>query len=126
MDAWLTGGSALATDAPNASRTLFYDLRQGDFDPELCAVFGIPPALLPPVVSSAGRVGFTDPRVFHGRRLPVSGIAGDQQAALFGQGCISRQQARTPYGTGFFVLVNVGEAPADPGHGLLSTVAWRL
>jgi glycerol kinase len=71
-------------------------------------------------------VGFTDPRVFHGRRLPVSGIVGDQQAALFGQACISPGTSKNTYGTGFFVLVNVGEAPADPGHGLLSTVAWRL
>jgi glycerol kinase len=130
VDAWLvarlTGGATLATDASNASRTLLYDLRRGDFDPELCAVFGIPPAVLPPVVASSGRVGLTDLGVFHGRRLPVSGIAGDQQAALFGQACVTPGTSKNTYGTGSFVLVNVGEAPADPGHGLLTTVAWRL
>jgi glycerol kinase len=130
VDAWLvarlTDGSALATDASNASRTLLYDLRRGDFDPDLCALFDIPPAVLPPIVSSAGRVGFTDPSVFHGRRLPISGLAGDQQAALFGQACVTPGTSKNTYGTGSFVLVNVGEVPAEPGHGLLTTVAWRL
>ncbi|MGD0833874.1 MAG: glycerol kinase GlpK [Candidatus Dormibacteria bacterium] len=130
VDTWLvarlTGGQVVATDASNASRTLLYDLRRGDFDAELCAVFGIPMAVLPTVVPSAGRVGFTDPGVFHGRRLPVSGIAGDQQAALFGQACITPGTSKNTYGTGSFVLVNVGESVSEPAHGVLTTVAWRL
>ena len=130
VDAWLvarlTGGGVLSTDPSNASRTLLYDLRRGDFDADLCALFGIPREVLPSIVSSAGRVGFTDPAVFHGRRLPISGLAGDQQAALFGQACVTPGTSKNTYGTGSFVLVNVGEMPAAPGHGLLTTVAWRL
>jgi glycerol kinase len=130
VDAWLvamlSGGSALATDPSNASRTLLYDLRRGDFDAGLCSMFGIPPAVLPRVVPSAGRVGVTEPSAFLGRRLPISGIAGDQQAALCGQGCVAPGMSKNTYGTGSFVLVNVGEAPVEPGHGLLTTVAWRV
>ncbi|MGA8016568.1 MAG: glycerol kinase GlpK [Candidatus Dormiibacterota bacterium] len=130
VDTWLMaricGGTVLATDPSNASRTLLYDLSRGDFDPELCAAFGIPVALLPAVAPSAGRLGFTDPAAFLGRRLPVSGVAGDQQAALFGQACIRPGMSKNTYGTGCFVLVNVGEQPVQPGHGLLTTVAWRV
>jgi glycerol kinase len=131
VDAWiiarLTGeGRHTVTDAGNASRTLLYDLRRGDFSDELCEVFGVPRAMLPEVRDSAGRLGVTDPQRFLGRRIPISGVAGDQQAALFGQACGRPGMSKNTYGTGSFVLVNVGDTPVDPGHGLLTTVAWRL
>ncbi|HET9051103.1 MAG TPA: glycerol kinase GlpK, partial [Candidatus Dormibacteraeota bacterium] len=130
VDGWLvarmTGGRALAVDAGNASRTLLYDLAGGDFDPELCAVFGIPHRMLPPVVGSAEQVGTTDPYLFLGMSVPIAGIAGDQQAALFGQACVRPGMAKNTYGTGSFVLVNAGAEPVAPGPGLLTTVAWRI
>jgi glycerol kinase len=130
VDAWLiarlSGGTTVATDASNASRTLLYDLHRGDFSDELCAAFAIPPAMLPEVRDSAGRFCVTDPQRFLGRRIAVSGVAGDQQAALFGQACLTPGMSKNTYGTGSFVLVNVGEQPVDPGHGLLTTVAWRI
>ncbi|HEY4869446.1 MAG TPA: glycerol kinase GlpK [Candidatus Dormibacteraeota bacterium] len=129
VDTWLvarmTSGRHLVTDASNASRTLLFDLNRGDFDAELCDVFGIPPALLPEVHDSSGRVALTDPGAFAGLQLPVSGIAGDQQAALFGQACVSPGMSKNTYGTGSFLLVNVGDALPEPAHGLLTTVAWR-
>jgi len=130
VDAWLiarlTGGAAVATDASNASRTLLYDLHTGDFSEELCSVFGVPRAMLPEVRDSAGRFGVTDPQRFLGRRIAISGVAGDQQAALFGQACTSTGMSKNTYGTGSFVLVNAGSNAVDPGHGLLTTVAWRI
>jgi glycerol kinase len=130
VDTWLvarlSGGAALVTDASNASRTLLYDLARGDFDEELCATFGVPVALLPEVRDSAARVGFTDPDAFLGLRMPISGIAGDQQAALFGQACLTTGMSKNTYGTGSFVLVNTGTTPPAPVHGLLGTVAWRI
>jgi glycerol kinase len=122
----MTGGRRFATDASNASRTLLFDLFSGGFDDDLCARFGIPPAVLPEVVGSAEEVAVTDPASFCGVRLPITGIAGDQQAALFGQACVSPGMAKNTYGTGSFVLVNAGRQPVAPGHGLLTTVAWRL
>jgi glycerol kinase len=130
VDAWLiarlSGGRTVATDASNASRTLLYDLAAGDFSDDLCQAFGVPRALLPEVRDSAGRICLTDSDRFLGRRIPVSGVAGDQQAALFGQACTRPGMSKNTYGTGSFVLVNVGEQAGDPGHGLLSTVAWRI
>lgn len=130
VDTWLvarmSGGAELVTDAGNASRTLLYDLSRGDFDEELCAAFSIPTAVLPEVRASAGRVAVTDPDAFLGLRLPVSGIAGDQQAALFGQACLTTGMSKNTYGTGSFVLVNIGTDPPPPVHGLLGTVAWRI
>jgi glycerol kinase len=130
VDTWLvarlSAGSALVTDAGNASRTLLYDLAAGDFDDDLCAQFSIPRALLPEVRASAGRVTTTDPDAFLGLRLPISGIAGDQQAALFGQACVRPGMSKNTYGTGSFVLVNTGSLLPEPVHGLLGTVAWRL
>ncbi len=130
VDTWLiarlTGGRVIATDPGNASRTLLYDLARGAFDPELCALFGIPIAILPEVHPSAGRIGMTDPDVFPGVSLPVSGVAGDQQAALFGQACVEPGMSKNTYGTGSFLLVNTGDAVPDPGPGLLATVAWRI
>ena len=130
IDAWLvaqmSGGRVIATDASNASRTLLWDLEAGAFSDDLCSLFGIPPALLPDVVASAGPVCETDPGSFLGLRLPVAGIAGDQQAALFGQACISPGMSKNTYGTGSFLLVNIGTEVPAPAHGLLTTVAWRL
>ena len=129
VDAWLvarlSGGRVIATDASNASRTLLYDLRRGDFDAELCDRFGVPRAMLPEVRASAGRITLTDPQSFLGLRLPVSGIAGDQQAALFGQACTRPGMSKNTYGTGAFVLATLGALP-PPAHGLLTTVAWRI
>ncbi|MDQ6715550.1 MAG: glycerol kinase GlpK [Actinomycetota bacterium] len=130
VDTWLiarlSGGAELVTDAGNASRTLLYDLRRGDFDDELCTLFGVPRAVLPEVRGSAGPLAVTDPDAFLGLRLPVTGIAGDQQAALFGQACLEQGMSKNTYGTGSFVLVNIGTTPPAPVHGLLGTVAWRL
>lgn len=130
VDAWLiarlTGGAAVATDASNASRTLLYDLHRGDFSDELCAIFGVPRSMLPEVRDSAGRFGVTDPERFLGRRIAISGVAGDQQAALFGQACTTPGMSKNTYGTGSFVLVNAGNNPPAAAHGLLTTVAWRL
>ncbi len=119
----LTGGARHVTDAGNASRTLLYDLRTGDWSDELCEVFGVPRAALPRVVPSYGEVGRTDPAAFFGLDLPVAGIAGDQQAALFGQGCYEEGRSKCTYGTGSFVLVNTGSTPVLSAR-LLTTVAW--
>ncbi len=129
MDAWivfkLTG--ELVTDASNASRTLLFDIGEGDWDGELCERLGVPEGALPRVGPSAGVVGETRPGAlgdFAG--VPVAGIAGDQQAALFGQACVDPGEGKNTYGTGSFVLVNAGSAPPPPTEGLLSTVAWRI
>jgi glycerol kinase len=133
VDAWLIarltgrgGAGEVVTDPSNASRTLLYDLHERDFSDALCDVFGVPRAMLPEVRDSAGRFGVTDPARFLGRSIPISGVAGDQQAALFGQACITPGTSKNTYGTGSFVLVNVGSEPTAPGHGLLTTVAWRI
>ena len=119
----LTGGRRHVTDAGNASRTLLFDLATGTWSDELCALFGVPRAALPEVVPSWGEVGRTDPAAFLGRDLPVAGIAGDQQAALFGQGCYDEGRSKCTYGTGSFVLVNTGGTPVLSAR-LLTTVAW--
>ncbi|MCW2665367.1 MAG: glycerol kinase [Frankiales bacterium] len=119
----LTGGARHVTDASNASRTLLFDLRTGAWSEELCELFGVPLAALPEVVPSWGEVGRTDPGAFLGLDLPVAGVAGDQQAALFGQGCYDPGRSKCTYGTGSFVLVNTGTTPVLSER-LLTTVAW--
>ena len=119
----LTGGRRCVTDASNASRTLLYDLRTGGWSEELCELFGVPMSALPEVVPSYGEVGRTDPQAFLGLDVPVAGIAGDQQAALFGQGCYDAGRSKCTYGTGSFVLVNTGDTPVLSER-LLTTVAW--
>ncbi len=119
----LTGGRRHVTDASNASRTLLFDLRTGAWSEELCELFGVPMAALPEVVPSYGQVGRTDPSAFLGLDIPVAGIAGDQQAALFGQGCYEAGRSKCTYGTGSFVLVNTGATPVLSDR-LLTTVAW--
>jgi glycerol kinase len=122
----LTGGAAHVTDPSNASRTLLYDLEKGAWSDELCALFDVPRAALPEVVPSSGVVGTTVPDAFLGLSLPIAGIAGDQQAALFGQACYSPGDSKCTYGTGSFVLTNTGSAPVRSDAGLLTTVAWDI
>jgi glycerol kinase len=125
IDSWLvfklTG--AHVTDVSNASRTMLFDIRKLRWDPDLCGLLDVPPGVLPEPVPSAHVYGRT--REFGGD-VPVAGIAGDQQAALFGQACHSPGMAKNTYGTGSFVLLNTGADAPDPGEGLLTTVAWGL
>jgi glycerol kinase len=129
IDAWLvwhlTGG-VHATDSSNASRTLLYDLHTGAWNPELCDLLGVPVSALPEIRPSSGRFGVTTSAIPTGAGIAVSGIAGDQQAALFGQACFSPGQAKNTYGTGSFVLMNVGTTCPEPVEGLVTTVAWTL
>lgn len=121
----MTRGLTHVTDASNASRTLLFDINTGQWSPELCELFGVPIDALPEVVPSYGQVGTTDPAVFAGLELPIAGIAGDQQAALFGQACFEVGSSKCTYGTGSFVLVNTGDQIVRSDAGLLSTVAWK-
>jgi len=127
VDAWLlwklTNGEIHATDVSNASRTLLFNLETLDWDPELLELFGVPESVLPRIVPSSGAVGEAE---LLGARVPVTGIAGDQQAALFGQACFRPGQAKATYGTGSFVLVNAGAETAAAPEGLVRTVAWQL
>jgi glycerol kinase len=120
----LTGGRRHVTDASNASRTLLFDLAAGQWSAELCSLFGVPPHALPEVTASTGVIGHTDPEAFLGLALPIAGVAGDQQAALFGQACYGVGACKCTYGTGSFVLANTGSQIVRSGSGLLSTVAW--
>jgi glycerol kinase len=133
VDAWilwrLTGGvdgGVHATDPSNASRTMLFDIGALGWSAELCDLFGVPAACLPEVRPSSGRFGTTRPDCAAGLTVPVSGIAGDQQAALFGQACVEPGLTKNTYGTGSFVLTNVGAALPSPVDGLLTTVAWSL
>lgn len=120
----LTGGRRHVADASNASRTLLFDISAGQWSAELCSLFGVPPHALPEVVPSTGLIGHTDPASFLGLAVPIAGIAGDQQAALFGQACFAPGAVKCTYGTGSFVLVNTGSQVVRSDAGLLSTVAW--
>ncbi|MCA9117559.1 MAG: glycerol kinase, partial [Planctomycetaceae bacterium] len=121
----LTGGRLHAIDPSNASRTLLFNLHTLDWDDELLKLFGIPRCMLPEVVPSSGQCGVTDPALF-GREIPIAGIAGDQQAATFGQGCFGPGDAKNTYGTGSFVLMNAGSRPVTSSQGLLTTVGWQI
>jgi glycerol kinase len=120
----LTGGRRHVTDASNASRTLLFDIAAGQWSAELCSLFGVPPHALPEVTSSTGVIGHTDPEAFGGLNLPIAGVAGDQQAALFGQACFAPGASKCTYGTGSFVLANTGRQVVRSRAGLVSTVAW--
>ena len=122
----LTGGATHATDPSNASRTLLYDLTAGTWSDELCDLLDVPKQALPEVRPSSGDFGRTDPDAFLGLDLPIAGIAGDQQAALFGQACYDEGDSKCTYGTGSFILVNTGSTPVRSDEGLLTTVAWDL
>jgi glycerol kinase len=130
VDSWLlwklTGGAVHATDATNASRTLCLNLATGDWDDRMLEVLGVPRAVLPAVCPSARPVGETVDLGWLPRGVPIAGLAGDQQAALFGQGCHRPGDAKNTYGTGCFLLLNTGERVVASARGLLSTIAWRF
>jgi len=133
VDSWvcwrLTGGpegGVHATDPSNASRTLLFDIGRLDWSDELCDLFSVPRSCLPEVRPSSGRLGLTRPDAAAGMTVPVAGVAGDQQAALFGQACFSPGMTKNTYGTGSFVLMNLGPVLPEPVEGLLTTVAWSL
>lgn len=128
IDTWLlwrlTNGALHLTDPSNASRTMLYNLDTGDWDDELLGILGVPREVLPQVRSSSEVYGETADGVF-GTPIPIAGIAGDQQSALFGQNCFESGQAKNTYGTGCFMLMNVGPKPVASRHRLVSTVAWQ-
>jgi len=124
IDSWLiwnlTGGAVHATDPTNASRTMLFDIRSLQWSSELCELFRVPMSALPAVMPSSGRFGVTE------SGIPISGVAGDQQAALIGQACFTPGMAKNTYGTGSFVLLNVGSTCPPASEGMLTTVAWQL
>ncbi len=127
VDSWvlwnLTAGRRHATDASNASRTLLFDLGTGAWASDLCAIFDVPPGMLPEITASGGELGVCDPGLFGGE-IPIAAAVGDQQAALFGQACFGPGDAKATFGTGLFLVCNAGEAiPAS--ESLLSTIGWR-
>ena len=119
----LTGGAVHATDRTNASRTMMFDIHAMGWDDELLARLGVPSALLPEVLPSSHRFGVTVPEAFFDAEIPISGIAGDQQAALFGEACFEPGETKNTYGTGSFVLMNTGSLAVTSASGLLTTVA---
>ena len=130
LDGWLlwklSGGSVFSTDPSTASRTMLMNLRTGEWDDGLLQLFGVPRTILPEICGNAELRGYTDPDAFLGARIPVSGAAVDQQAALFGQCCFTPGMTKCTYGTGCFMLMNTGDRPVTSEHGLVTTVAWRL
>lgn len=129
VDSWLiwklTGGKVHATDYSNASRTMLFNINTLEWDEEILAELDIPRCMLPEVKPSSGIFGFTDPSVFGGE-IPIAGVAGDQQAALFGQTCFEKGQVKSTYGTGGFLLMNTGEEPVFSDSGLVTTIAWGI
>jgi glycerol kinase len=129
IDSWLvwklSGGKAHITDASNASRTLLFNIHTGDWDDDLLAALEIPRSMLPQVVASSGLVAETAGELF-AARIPIAGIAGDQQAALFGQRCVVPGMVKNTYGTGCFMLMNTGTTPVRSRNKLLTTTAWRM
>jgi len=121
----LTGGRVHSTDPSNASRTMIFDIKRRSWDPRLLDLLEIPIDMLPEVKSSSEVLGYTDPGLF-GREIPIGGVIGDQQAALFGQVGFEKGAAKNTYGTGCFVLLNTGNRPSTPRFGLISTIAWSL
>ncbi len=130
IDSWLiwklTAGACHATEPSNASRTMLFDIRSLQWSPEMCQLLGVPIDALPDVKPSSGRFAITADTTALGAGVPISGVAGDQQAALFGQACFEPGMTKNTYGTGSFVLMNVGSTCPDPVEGLLTTVAWKL
>ena len=129
VDSWLlwrlTGGRVHATDYSNASRTLLYNIHKLDWDDELLGILGVPRAMLPEVRSSSEVYGTTAEELLGGA-IPIAGVAGDQQAATFGQACFSPGTAKNTYGTGCFLLMNTGGAPIESRHRMLTTIGWGL
>lgn len=130
IDTWLvwklTGGKVHITDYSNASRTLIYNIRELKWDDRMLSELGIPSSMLPEVKNSSQIYGEADASLFDGISLPIAGIAGDQQAALFGQACFEKGMAKNTYGTGCFMLMNTGAEPVKSNSGLLTTIAWGL
>ena len=129
VDSWLiwklTGGKVHATDVTNASRTMLFNINTLSWDEELCELFDIPMSMLPDVKESSAIYGYTDARIL-GAEVAIAGVAGDQQAALFGQCCFGLGDVKNTYGTGGFLLMNTGDTPRFPRGGLLTTVAWSI
>lgn len=129
IDTWLmwnlSGGKIHATDYSNASRTMLFNIHTLDWDPELLEIFNIPSSLLPEVKPSSGIFGHTDAKIL-GAEIAIGGVAGDQQAALFGQCCFNPGELKNTYGTGAFLLMNIGEKPQITDSGLVTTVAWGI
>ncbi len=130
IDSWLvwnlTGGAAHVTDISNAARTLLFNIHTRQWDPELLALLDIPAAMLPQVRSCSEVYGTTRAQFFFDQHIPIAGMAGDQQAALFGQACFAPGMAKNTYGTGCFMLMNTGANAVASGNGLLTTVAWDV
>jgi glycerol kinase len=130
VDTWLiwnlTKGKVHATDFSNASRTLVYNIKELKWDEQLLHEFDIPASLLPEVLPSSGHFGATHPDVFFDLEIPIAGVAGDQQSALFGQTCFEPGMAKNTYGTGCFMLMNTGTERVVSQHGLLTTIAWSV
>ncbi|HWO95614.1 MAG TPA: glycerol kinase GlpK [Bacillus sp. (in: firmicutes)] len=130
IDTWLiwklSGGRAHVTDYSNASRTLMYNIHELKWDEELLEILTIPASMLPEVRPSSQVYAYTITHHFFGHEIPISGAAGDQQAALFGQACFDKGMAKNTYGTGCFMLMNTGEKAVASNHGLLTTIAWGL
>ena len=130
IDTWLvwnlTGGKVHVTDVSNASRTMMFNIRERQWDPELLEMFGVPESMLPEVKSNSEVYGHIQPKYFFGNEIPIAGMAGDQQAALFGQACFTPGMAKNTYGTGCFTLMNTGTEATASENGLLTTVAWEV
>jgi len=130
IDTWLiwnlTRGEKHVTDYTNASRTMIYNIKELNWDEKMLEALNIPKSMLPDVRSSSEVYGYTDEKTFGGARIPIAGIAGDQQAALFGQTCFEPGMAKNTYGTGCFMLMNTGEKMVESKNGLLTTIAWGL
>jgi glycerol kinase len=127
VDTWLiwhlTGGKLHATDVTNASRTMLYNIHTLEWDKELLALFNIPGSILPEVKDSADNYGTA---TINDRQIPIRAVAGDQQAALFGQLCIKKNMVKCTYGTGCFMVMNTGKKPVDSTHNLLTTIGWKI
>lgn len=129
IDSWILyklTGEVHATDYTNASRTLLFNIHDLKWDEELCNILQVPMSMLPEVKSSSEIYGYTIPYHFFGQKVPISGIAGDQQSALFGQACFEKGMVKNTYGTGCFMLMNTGNTPIHSEHGLLTTIAWGI
>ncbi|KGI76964.1 glycerol kinase GlpK [Oleiagrimonas soli] len=130
IDSWLvwnlTGGKVHVTDITNASRTLLYDIHRQQWDDELLELFDVPASMLPEVRGCSEEYGRIESKHFFGQDVPICGIAGDQQAALFGQACFAPGMAKNTYGTGCFLLMHTGTQARSSTHGLLTTPAWRI
>lgn len=130
IDSWLlwkfTNGAVHATDVTNASRTMLFNINTLEWDSSLLTLFGIPKSILPSVQASSSLFGYTSPFLFRDNAIPITGIAGDQQASLFGHGCKQAGMVKNTYGTGCFMLMNTGHKPVFSNNGLITTIAWQV